>query len=58
MCYEAKVAKGKYLCHIWPCPDKCFVRIWDRVLIPCSTCNDWWLYGATVIILMFNFLNR
>ena len=56
MCYEQ--AKGKYLCHIWPCPDKCFVRIWDKVLIPCSAGNDWWLYGAAVIILMFTFLNR
>ena len=41
----AKVAKGKYLCHICLCPLRCFVKILDNDLIPCSTCKDWWLYG-------------
>ena len=33
---RVKVAKGKYLCHICPCPDKCLVKILDSDLIPCS----------------------
>ena len=43
------VANDKYCGHTWPKLVRCFIKIIDNDLIPCSACKDWWLYGATVL---------